>query len=178
MNIEFLVIKKQEIMFKNPNLWFEGDYIGTNNEYRNVSLLTEVKLDKERFDTKFDTNEFFMKFLEKCSSKSCYFQSLTNHQTSKNSVIKLSLFNREGKLCMSFHSELVLRRDEVISISQKIDLMNQFNDEREVYVKLSTSTYGNQKIVEEINEIIEQNSKLNGTHTYDFPIEYYKIICG
>ena len=116
MNIEFQVIKKHEMSFKNPNLWFEGDNIGTNNEYRNVSLLTEVKLDKQRFDT----NEFFIKFLEKCSNKSCYFQSDTNHQTSRNSVIKLSLFNSEGKLCMNFHSELVLRRDEVISISQKI----------------------------------------------------------
>ena len=61
MNIEFLVIKKHEWSFKNPNLWFEGDYIGTDDEYRNVSLLTEVKLDKDRFDT----DEFFSKFLEK-----------------------------------------------------------------------------------------------------------------
>ena len=174
MNIEFLVIKKHEWSFKNPNLWFEGDYIGTDDEYRNVSLLTEVKLDKDRFDT----DEFFSKFLEKSSNNSFHFQSNTNHESSRNSVIKISLFNIEGKLSLSFNSSLVLMRDEVISISQKLDLMNQLSDEREVYVKLSTSTYGNEQKVKEINEIIEKNSKVNGTLTYEFPIEYYKIICG
>ena len=174
MNIEFLVIKKHEWSFKNPNLCFDGDYIGTDDEYRNVSLLTEVKLDKDRFDI----DEFFFKCLEKCSSSSCYFQSNTNHETSRNSMIKISLFNREGKLCVSFHSELVLMRDEVFSISQKLDSMNQLSDEREVHVKLSTSTYGNEQKVKEINEIIEKNSKVNGTLTYEFPIENYTITCG
>jgi hypothetical protein len=174
MNIQFLVIKKHEISYKNPNLWFEGDNIGTNDEYRNVSLLTEVISDKEKFDKK----EFFSEILERCSSKSCHFQSLTNHQSSGNSVFKFSFFNIEGKLSMSFHSELVLRRDEVISISQKIDFMNQCSDERNVYVMLSTSTFDNQRKVEEINEIIKRNNKVNGTLSYEFPIKYYKIICG
>jgi hypothetical protein len=34
MNIEFLVIKKHEWSFKNPNLWFEGDNIGTDDDYK------------------------------------------------------------------------------------------------------------------------------------------------
>ena len=93
MNIEFLLIKKHEWSFKNPNLWFEGDYIGTDDEYRNISLLTEVKLDKDRFNT----DEFFSKFLEKSSNNSFHFQSNTNHESSRNSVIKISLFNIEGK---------------------------------------------------------------------------------
>jgi hypothetical protein len=169
--INLKILKKSDVSYENPDLWFEGDFQDTSNEYRNVSLLTSCCVDEDSTDT-----DEFIKTLDNLSNKkhSCFFQSISNSEHCRKSFVSISFYVENKKIKSDIHIELVLTKEEVLTLSQKIDLQKLSNEKRESFLKVKFHDSGYVSFVKKVKQLIDSN-QVNDS-SYKIPITYYKLI--
>jgi len=153
-----------------PHLWLAGCHLNTASEQRNLFLLTESSLSD---DSRMDEFNIFLSLNK--AGRSCHFLADTNLDHGNKSFLRFSIFRQKQLIFGAIHLQLILKRDEILFLAQKLDTQKLLGRENSVSLEVET-LYENDKL---LIGFFNENSKSiqNGvTKSHEIEIVRFKLI--